>query len=71
MNKQLQDKVRAARLEFDSRIAREIVENRQKSYREIATRFGVSHDWVLAVAKQFNIKRPSGRKPGVPIRDRR
>jgi hypothetical protein len=71
MNNQLKDKILAERLEFDSRIARTIVENRHKSYRDIACQFGVSHDWVLAVAKQFNIKRPIGRKPGVPNKERR
>lgn len=44
MNRQLQDKVRAARVEFDSQIAQVILENPNKSYREIAKQFGVSHD---------------------------
>ena len=66
MNITLKNQIRSLRQDFNTRIAEALVNNPNRTYRQIAADFGTSIDWVIDVAKEYGITRPRGRKPGVP-----
>jgi uncharacterized protein YdbL (DUF1318 family) len=70
MNEKLKSRYRAAKLEFDAQVAKVLLEDSNKSYRQVAKEFEISVDWVIRVAKQHGVKRPRGRKQGIPNKNR-
>jgi hypothetical protein len=70
MNEKLKAQYEAAKVDFDAQVGKVLLENPNKSYRQVASEFSISVDWVIRVAKQYGVKRPRGRKQGIPNTNR-
>ncbi len=71
MNEKLKARYKAAKVDFNAQVGKMLLENPNKSYRQVASEFCISVDWVIEVAKQYGVKRPRGRKQGIPNTNRK
>ena len=48
MNEKLKARYESAKVDFDAQVGKMLLENPNKSYRQVASEFSISADWVIS-----------------------